>query len=350
MDKQKTNEIELTILDENNSFQHDLFSYFVANDTQEVSNTVELWESVPKYFFTPKIMSDLRSDDGLAKTFTWQYSYRGISYTVEIQPAQIKDEKGNFKAYFPGATEELVEEALKKIFTYQRHGMHNSSNKESWVRFSLSMIKKELKSRGRDRDRNSIKHALAVMSKCTITILRDGKELWSGAILQDLVTVDRGKYLESSDAYHVARFPLFISKSIDDLEYRQFNFDKFLACSEQLTRWIYKQLIHRFTNADLTNSYHFLYSNLSQNSGLLQQGSDSRNREKVVSALEELMKNKIIIGYNVDLKKKGRKIIDAKYTLTASPQFCQEQKASNKRKRNNITKAQALGLSVDNSI
>jgi len=30
--------------------QYDLFSQFVTNDESEVSNTVEVWESIPKYF------------------------------------------------------------------------------------------------------------------------------------------------------------------------------------------------------------------------------------------------------------------------------------------------------------
>ncbi|SMG64601.1 hypothetical protein BMETH_2547473742177, partial [methanotrophic bacterial endosymbiont of Bathymodiolus sp.] len=36
------------------SVQHDLFSDFLANDISEVSNTVDLWERIPKYFLSPQ--------------------------------------------------------------------------------------------------------------------------------------------------------------------------------------------------------------------------------------------------------------------------------------------------------
>lgn len=33
------------------SIQYDLFSQFLTNDPDSVSNTVELWESIPQVFF-----------------------------------------------------------------------------------------------------------------------------------------------------------------------------------------------------------------------------------------------------------------------------------------------------------
>jgi len=35
------------------SIQYDLYSTFVSNDATKVSNLVEFWENIPKYFFTP---------------------------------------------------------------------------------------------------------------------------------------------------------------------------------------------------------------------------------------------------------------------------------------------------------
>ncbi len=36
------------------SVQLELFTQFVTNDQSSVSNTIELWERIPKYFFTAK--------------------------------------------------------------------------------------------------------------------------------------------------------------------------------------------------------------------------------------------------------------------------------------------------------
>jgi len=313
------------------SLQFDLFSQFITNDKSKVSNTVEVWESIPKYFFTPKQVEKLRTESGHADPYKLNYVYGGGNCTVKIQPALIEQPDGSYKAFFPSVTEELVEEALTKLFTEQQCGMHDPKNAESWVRFSLSMIHKELKDRHRERNRNQIKHAIEVMSSCIITLYKEGNEVWKGSILQDLVTVGRDEYLEDTDSQHITRLPLFISHSINSLEYRQFNYDRLMQCNEQLTRWIYKQLIHRYRQASLLNSYHFMYSGLARDSGLLQQSTAASNRKKVKSSLDELVDRGVLSKYSDEARLEGRKIVDVKYTVTPSADFIAEQKASNKR-------------------
>lgn len=315
------------------SLQYDLFSQFVTNDKSDVSNTVEIWESIPKYFFTPNQVKKLRTPTGHADPYRWAYTYNNIEYEVKIQPALIEQSDDSYRAFFPSATEELVEEALKKILADQRFGTHDPGNMETWVRFSLSMIRKELKTRGRSRNLKEIKHAIEVMSSCVITLYKGSKEVWKGSILQDLVTVGRDEYLADTKAQHIARLPLFVSHAINQLDYRQFNYDRLMSCDEQLTRWLYKQLIHRFRQASFVNDYHFRYTNLERDSGLLQQGRGNDNRRKVTMALDELVSREVLTDYETKIKKQGRKIVDVKYTVRPASNFVTEQKAANKRSR-----------------
>lgn len=312
------------------SLQMDLFSSFVSNDDAEVSNTVEFWEAIPKHFFTPQQVKKLRTQDGLAKSYYWPYKYNGTAFTVKIQPALVEKD-GNELAFFPSVTEELVEEAIKKILSDQKYGIHNPLNAETWVRFTLRMVQKELKSRGRTRSLPEISHAITVMSRCVVTLYRDDKEIWSGAILQDLVTVGRDEYLEDRNSQHVARLPLFISHAINKLEYRQFNLDRLMSCDNQLSRWIYRRLVHRYTQASYMNDYHFMFSELKASSALLQQGTETNNRRKLEEALQELVKEGVLISYESDVRKDGKKIIDVKYIVRPSMDFVREQKAANKR-------------------
>ena len=108
------------------SIQLDLFSQFITNDESEVSNSVEYWENIPKYFLTTKQTQALRNTEGLAKPYEWHYTIRNkdgsiTPYKVEIQPAFIKQKDGDYKAFFPTKTEENIEEVLKKIFTKQQY-------------------------------------------------------------------------------------------------------------------------------------------------------------------------------------------------------------------------------------
>jgi hypothetical protein len=51
---------------------------------------VEVWESIPKYFFTPRQISQLRTEGGLAEPYKWNFSYNDSPCTVKIQPALIE--------------------------------------------------------------------------------------------------------------------------------------------------------------------------------------------------------------------------------------------------------------------
>ncbi|SFL25758.1 hypothetical protein SAMN05216302_10492 [Nitrosomonas aestuarii] len=312
------------------SLQLDLFSQFVTNNKKGVSNTVEIWESIPKYFLTPAQVTKLRTKAGHADPYKFEYMYEGVSCLVKIQPALIEQPNETYKAFFPGVTEELVEEALKKFLTIQNHGIHDPDKAETWVRFSLSMLHRELKSIGRTRSRDEIKHAIQVMNKCHISLFRNNKEIWSGSLLQDLVTVGREEYIENTDSLHVCRLPLFISHAINQLGYRQFNYNRLMSCNEQLTRWIYKKLINRYRQANILNNYHFLYTDL-KSSGLLQRETERKNRQKVLSALNELVEKNIVAKYETDQRKTGRTITNVKYTIYPSQEFISEQKAANKR-------------------
>ena len=331
------------------SMQYDLFSQFMTNDVEVVSNTVEYWERIPKYFFTAAKTEKMRTVDGLAQSYSYEYTAKNktgydVQYKVKIHPALIEQSDGKDKAFFPTKTEETIEEVLKKIFTDQQYGIHDSKNTESWVRFSYSLVRRELYNMGNSLRYDQIKHSLEIMSKTVLTVYENGNEIYTGAILQDYCSVDRNKYLNDRDAQHVARLPVFISQALNTLQYRQYNYKRFMECKEQLTRYLYKRLIHRFTNASHTTYYHFMYSDIKQASGLLQQAREVDNRKKVISSLDELKQHSVILNYNIDEYKRGRCITDIKYTVYSCSEFVTEQKAANKRSNEGKMKAIKAGL------
>ena len=327
------------------SVQLDLFSQFVTNDKDQVSNTIDLWELIPKYFLSAEQVKKLRTDDGrLAKSYEMIYEQDGKLFTVTIQPAQIKED-GEFIAYFPGPTEELIEEVLKKILADEAHAIHLPKKSETWVKFTIRMIHRELKAIGRTRNLDEIKRAITVMNKCNISVrdVETNREMWSGSILPELFTVNRKEWLSDREAMHAAKLSVFISESINKLNYRQINFKRLMSFDGQLSRWIYRRLINRFTNASSVNSYHFKYSTL-KSSGLLQQGKEHHNRQKVIEALDELVAQDVLKHYTVDPRTEGRKVIEVVYTLYASGEFIKEQKAANKRNTDNRLIGQKQGL------
>ena len=334
---------ELSFDDDN--IQLTLFSHFITNNESEVSNAIEIWDSIPKYFLTNDQIQKVRSQHGNHTPFEWHYQDRhNVLCCVVLHPALIKmkDKEGieKYQVCFPSTTEEIIEEILRKFLTdKRRYGKHDAKEHSTWVRFSLSMIFNELKKRKHARNFDEIKHAIQVMSSSTIEFHRDGKEIWRGTILQDLITVGRKEYLEDAAAYHVAKFPIFISQSINNLEYRQINYNRLMSFKKPITRWIYRKLIHRFKQAGFGNSYHFKYSDLKA-SGLLQKSNESKNRKIVLDALEELTKVGVISIYKSSKKMDGKTIIDIVYEIHAGCELVGDQKASNKRDSDNQVKAE----------
>ena len=92
--------------------QLSLFRTFVP-DADKYSNTIELYDAIPKYFASTKQMDEMREGGKYLPSLERQFKHRGKDYTIKINPARLTDGDGNDKEHYPTEREELVEEALK---------------------------------------------------------------------------------------------------------------------------------------------------------------------------------------------------------------------------------------------
>lgn len=323
------------------SKQYDLFTTFFG-DAQNLSNTIELWDAIPKYAASARLQTKLKDKNGNLPVYEQEFLYRPtidglpkeISCKVAIQPAHIQKPDGSYEQFYPSTDEELVEEVLKKLFTDQQLGHHTPSSDESWVRFSLYMIQNELKARGKTRSINEIKRSLEILSRAVITVEFAGssrKMLYTNPILNDLTGVTRADYFSDPKSLWCTRLPALISKSVNELSYRQFNYGKLMSLSSPLARWLHKRLSHQYTQASLTDSYHLNYSTIHRDSGLLHHSRISANIKTVDTALEELKSSDVLRGFEKDEKRQGKKILDVTYTMLPTLTFRDEIKTANAR-------------------
>ena len=141
----------------------------------------------------------LRSKDGLAPSFVWNYTHQDKPHRVTIQPALLEQSDGSFKAFFPGTTEELVEEVLIKMLADRQRAYHDDELGDSWVLFSLRDLFRELMRRGRTRNLQQLKHAIDVLSRCVITLERDGRKIYDGGIISSVFLADRDNFFDDAD-------------------------------------------------------------------------------------------------------------------------------------------------------
>lgn len=323
------------------SKQYDLFSNFFG-DSKNLSNTIELWDAIPKYAVSARIQSGLRDEKGNLPVHEQEFKYRPtapglpmeINCKVTIQPASVKSSDGSYIQYYPSADEEIVEEVLKKLFTDQQFGIHNAEKTESWVRFSLYMIQKELKERGKTRSIDEIKTSLEILSRAVYDVEFEGsskKLIYTNPILNDMTRTQRTDYLQDPKSLWAARLPVLISKSVNELTYRQFNYGTLMSLPSPLARWFHKRLSHQYTQASVMHHYHIKFTSICRDSGLLNHSRRSVNIETVEKALQELKTAEVIFRYEKEERRRGRKIEDVKYTLHPSMDFVQEMKAANAR-------------------
>ena len=134
------------------------------------------------------------------------------------------------------------------------------------------MIQKELKTRGKSRSVDEIKRSLEIMSQAVVEVEFQGqaKSLrYTNLILSDLTRMTRNDYLQDPKGMWYGRLPAIVSKSINELTYRQFNYATLMSLPTSLSRWFHKRLSHQYTNAGLLHPYQQIkFSTIERDSGL----------------------------------------------------------------------------------
>lgn len=321
-----------------NSPQLSLFQTFLCNSDDErdrLSNTIELWDSIPKYTTTQQAMNQARTKEGLLPRLEKTFIYKKREYKVRISPAIIDVEGGGDKAFYPSGNEEIVEDALRKIAAEQQKGFFDKPEFKSGVVFSLSLLRRELKKRGHARSYQEIIRSLNILVGSHIEIsLPDGKGFAKTSYLPSLATVSRSDWMKDPDARWVAHFHPLVTQSIDALSYRQYNYHLVMSYSNQLARWLHKILAHNYVNASILVSYGLSLASVRRDSGLLGSKRNNDDLRKLEAALNELKEHRVLLDHaRRDEREARNKIVDIHFDLTPHPDFVREIKAANKRQQ-----------------
>jgi hypothetical protein len=322
--------------------QLDLFRSFLCNSDDErnkLSNTFNLWDSVPRYAMSRQQMDKIRKEKGFLDLQRLEFHYRGSTLEAVIQSARILDRKtGTSKDYYPSANEELIEDALRKIAAEQYNGFFDKPNYRSGVVFSLHMLREELKRRGHTRSYQEIVLSLNILAGSNIELYTKNGEKGEGfdksGYFSRLTAVSKKNLADDPEAKWIVQFHPLVTQAIDTLTYRQFNYAQMMSHSSQLARWLHKQLSLKYIFASLTTSFEMRYSTIKRDSGLLR-GYTSRERNAITAldaAWDELKTSGVLMKVErSEVLGIRAKLLDVVYTLIPSLDFVAEMKAANKR-------------------
>lgn len=323
--------------------QLELFATFYGAKRDEQSNAVPMWDSLPKYAMSRRQQTRLRDEKGSLPVLSMemvvnrQDPNRPAEKTtcrLRLSPATIEVEPGVFQQFYPSSTEELVEIVLRRLLADVEQGAHDPQERRTWVSFSLSQIRTELAERGHTRSLSEIKQALEIMNGCRLEIESEsrGKRISVAApILPMIGKVTRSEYDEDRTTRWSAQMHALVSSAINVIDYRQFDYVLHMGLRSQLARYLHMRIAMNFRNASVGTDYHLRLSTIRRDSQLLHRKRLLDNLATVEEALEELISAGVLHGYEVERERRGRRIADAKFVLSASMDQIAYTKAANRR-------------------
>lgn len=323
-----------------------LFEGFFSADKNE-SRTFEIFDALPKYVYAKvRKAKDLTP---ITKTITLRRraetgKTEELQVQVTLSAAVIKGQDGIGQAIYPGAREELVERAIRKLAVQQvvNTGLHTipqSGAQIVRVSFTLYQLRKELTSQGHGFKVVELKEALEVLNKATVNLACSKDRTLHGissAVFSNYAYVyedddDSGRGSKVSVDYH----PL-ATQAIVSLAFYPINYQRVMSMASPLARWLATRLSHRFRQATKTaffdgGSYQISLETILSESGIARASRLRDNVATVRQALVQMVKEDVLHSmrpYQEDLtyaSTKGRKkVVDVVWQLFPSRQFAQE--------------------------
>jgi len=315
-----------------NPAQLSLFQTFLPDD-DKYSNTIELYDAIPKYY-PIKHMAPLRIGDTFLRVLTREFEHRGETFKLTLRPARIVYKDGREQEFFPSFREEIVEEALRKIACDSLNGVF--LNEQAGVQFTLYELQKELKARGHALNLQELLESLKICNLASFTVEQaGGTAIIQSPIFPVLLIASKEDWLKNpKQTQCYVQFNPLVTASINRLSYRQYNYLTFMAYKHRLSRWLHKRLAHNYVQASMLDPYTINLSTILRDSGAYHSPRGHNRTREVDVALHELKSKGVIMSFEATVKRGQRnKIIDVKYTLRPDFSFVGEVKKANARSK-----------------
>lgn len=297
----------------------------LLQNEKEFSHTIELYDFMPKY-----VWGKVERVAGVfLPRLEREFECRGRKYKLTLYPASVEDENGNEKYFYPAKREEVVEDALRKIMA-DGNGMFLDG--EAAVTFTIYQLQKELKENGHSYNRDQIKESLKILARTDIELKSENGN--TEVLFSPIETLGfRG---EDGENQTFVRFSPLVTNSIKEKTFRLFNYAKVMSYRSVIARQLHKRMSHHYTQASFSESYSIMLTTIIRDFGLVRRKQIKDNLRDVELAIEEMKKKNVVLITKIEKileTSKRLKVSDVKITFTPHPEFINEVKRANARKK-----------------
>jgi len=308
-----------------------LFQLTASPEERRYSNTIELYDAIPKYHWG----NAERIHGEFLRNLDRDFEHRGTRYKVTISPAKLRGRDGREKDYYPSQREELVEDALRKLAC---DGKGVFLDDHAGVVFSLYELQQELKRMGHGYNIAEIKDALMICAKASMELTTDdGTAVVVSNLFETLgVQTREDRRSGGAKSKSFVRFNLLVTLSIKNQTFRRIDYEKCMAYRSVIARRLHKRMSHHYTQASMAHPYTILLSTIIRDFGIKEYDHIRVNLFKVQEALEEMKEQEVINDFKVEKiysKERKNKIADAKFTLLPHLSFVQDMIGANARQK-----------------
>ena len=299
-------------------------------DERRFSNTIELYDFIPKYVWG-KVQ---RVGGQFLKTLEREFVCKDKRLSVKIHPARLPDKNGEYREYFPSKREELVEDALRKL---AGEGQGLFLDEQAGVTFSLYQLQQELKRNGHSYSKDQLKDALMICAQTKIEVRsEDGTALLVASLFETLGLTTREDWAGQGEKTRAfVRFNPLVTESIKQRSFRQINYEKSMSFSSVIARQLHKRMAHHYVQASMANPYNIMLSTIIRDFGLTAYAQLRDNLRDVQAALEEMVDKEVLAFFRIEKTfdpARRNRLLDAKLILTPHQRFTSEIIQANKRK------------------
>lgn len=305
--------------------QLSLFSLLDPRKESNYSNTVELYDFLPKYVWG----KSNRINERFLESVERDFECRGKKYSLTLHPARVKTD-GVQKEFYLSKREEIVEDALRKIAVF---GEAVYLDKKIGMSFSIYQLQKELKKSGHSFSRQQIVESLNILANTRIVLTcHDDDQVWTFSPIETL-----GFKGINEETHTFVRFSALVTKSIDENTFRLYDYQKVMSYKNVIARQLHKRIGHHFTQANFAQKYEISLTTLLRDFGLKPAASLHSNLEDVKEALEEMKNGGTIMSYTLgeptlDAGRRN-KLVNIKISIVPSVQFLSEIRKGNEKKQ-----------------